>query len=290
MKKENKKRGIIKRASYITPSIYLFLLYFDISTSSVSLSLSSPFSLFCNFSSFSLCFCFVSESLFLRKLEILISVASMKKITSAAAKIAVKDEWVAAAMTDDELVVELLLRLKHAGTAVAENPAVNLPPLRWGIRQRRSRSSRFGGGGVPVSLKKDVDSARASPKTPLSWSGGSGSGGCSTSPSAATADGFEDTSRQASCSTSTGSGSKIFPTNEYTSSFSKRLKKKKSSSELKDEEILRLKERLALEKVNILFSKLFVYHGKTLNKSGLFRRRLKVSEQRLINKTYVTRD
>ncbi|CAA7046383.1 unnamed protein product [Microthlaspi erraticum] len=173
----------------------------------------------------------------------------MKKATSAAAKMVVKDEWVAAAMTDDEMVAELLIRLKHAGTVVSENPVANLPPLRWGVRQRRSRSSRLGGGGVLVSLKKDVDSVRASPKTPLSWSGGSGSGaGGSASPSAATADGFEDISRQASCSTSTGSGSKAFPTNEITSSFSKRLKKKKSSSELKNEENLKLKERLDLEK------------------------------------------
>lgn len=134
----------------------------------------------------------------------------MKKITSTASMMVMKDDWVVAAMTEDDMVVELLLRLKHAGTVVADNPALNLPPLRWGIRQRRSRSSRFGGGGgVLVSLKKDVDSARASPKTPLSWSGGSGSGGGSASPSAATADGFEDTSRQASCSTSTGSGSKV---------------------------------------------------------------------------------
>ena len=125
----------------------------------------------------------------------------MKKVTSAAAKTLVKDEWVAAAMTDDEMVVELLIRLKHAGTVVSEDPSTNLPPLRWGVRQRRSRSSRFGVNGGVVSLKKDVDSARGSPKTPLSWSGGG-----SASPSA---DGFEDTSLQASCSTSTGSGSKV---------------------------------------------------------------------------------
>ena len=127
----------------------------------------------------------------------------MKRVASASANMTtVKDEWVAAAMTDDQMVVELLLRLKHAGTVAAENPASNLAPMRWGIRQRRSRSSRFGGG---VTLKKDADSVRGSPKTPLSWSGGSGSGGASASPSA------EDTSRQASCSTSTGSGSKVLP-------------------------------------------------------------------------------
>ncbi|CAH8328302.1 unnamed protein product [Eruca vesicaria subsp. sativa] len=169
----------------------------------------------------------------------------MKKVTSSSSsKTLVKDKWVAAAMTDDQMVVELLIRLKHAGTVVSEDPDSNLHPLRWGIRQRRSRPSRF---GVGVALKKkDVDSARGSPKTPLSWSGGSGSGGGSASPSG---DGFEDTSGQASCSTSTGSGSKVFPTNEITSSFSKRLKiKKSSSSELKYQENLKLKERVDLEK------------------------------------------
>lgn len=130
----------------------------------------------------------------------------MKKVTTATTKRAAKDQWVAAAMTDDQLVVQLLIRLKHAGTTVSENPSTNLPPLQWGIRRRRSRPSRFG-GGVLVTLKKDVDSARVSPKTPLSWSDGSVSGGgASASPSA---DGLEDISRQASCSTSTVSGSKV---------------------------------------------------------------------------------
>ncbi|KAJ0262902.1 hypothetical protein HA466_0033600 [Hirschfeldia incana] len=162
----------------------------------------------------------------------------MKKLTSASAK----DEWVTAAMTDDQMVAELLIRLKHAGTVAAENPESNLAPMRWGVRQRRSRSSRF---SCVLTLKKDADSVRGSPKTPLSWSGGSGSGGSGASAS----DGVEeDTSRQASCSTSTVARSKPFPTNEITSSFPKRLKKNKSSSELKHEENLKLKERIDLEK------------------------------------------
>ncbi|CAN8229724.1 unnamed protein product [Cochlearia groenlandica] len=172
----------------------------------------------------------------------------MKKTTSAASKLAVKDEWVTAAMTEGQIVAELLIRLKHAETVVSNIPEANLTPLRWGIRQRRSRSSKFdGGGGVLVSSKKDLDSVRASPNTPLSWSDGSGSGG-SASPSAANADGFEDISLGASCSASTGSRSKVFTTNEMKSNFSKRLKKRKSSSRLNEEENLKLKERLVLEK------------------------------------------
>ncbi|XP_024014337.1 uncharacterized protein LOC18022188 isoform X2 [Eutrema salsugineum] len=165
-----------------------------------------------------------------------------------------KDEWVTAALTDDEMVVELLLRLKHAGTVVSDdNPAANLPLLQWGFRQRRSRPSRLG-VGVGGFLKKETDSARASPMTPLCWSGGSGSGGSgsggSTCPSAATADGFEHTSRQASCSTSTGSGSKaVHATNEITSSSFRRLKKKKTFLELKDAENFQLNERFHLEKI-----------------------------------------
>ncbi|CAL9222861.1 unnamed protein product [Arabidopsis halleri] len=101
---------------------------------------------------------------------------SVRSPPLASEHVTVKDVWVAVAMTGDDLVVELLLRLKmRNGSVVSDNPAVILPPLRWGIRQRRSRSSRSGGGcgGVLVSLKKEVDSVRASPKTPIFWSGGS---------------------------------------------------------------------------------------------------------------------
>ncbi|CAN8273280.1 unnamed protein product [Cochlearia groenlandica] len=135
----------------------------------------------------------------------------MKKVKSTTAKIPVKDEWVTAAMTNNHMVAELLIRLKHADTVVSESSPANLPPSRWGNHQRRSKSSRFGGGGggVLVSSKREVDSVRASPKTPFSWSDGSGSRGGSASPSAATADGFEDNSLKASCSTSSGSRSKV---------------------------------------------------------------------------------
>ncbi|KAJ0260282.1 hypothetical protein HA466_0065090 [Hirschfeldia incana] len=153
------------------------------------------------------------------------------------------DEWVASALTDSAVVVELLLRLKHAGTVAS----ASIPLLRWGSRKPRSRL----GAGVGVGgglLKKETESARASPMTPLCWSGGSGSGG-SSCPSAATADGFEDTSRQSTCSTSTGYRSKaVHVTNEITSY--KRSKKQKIFLDLKDAENVQLKERLDLQKIS----------------------------------------
>lgn len=159
---------------------------------------------------------------------------SMKKPTAVT-----RDEWVTSALTDDAVVVELLLRLKRAGTVESANL---LPLLRWGSRKPRSRLG-VGVGGVGGLLKKETDSARASPMTPLCWSGGSGSGGSS----CPTADGFEDTSRQSTCSTSTGYGSKaVHATNEITSC--KRSKKQKIFLDLKSEVNLQLKERLDLEK------------------------------------------
>lgn len=158
---------------------------------------------------------------------------SMKKPTAVT-----QDEWVTAALTEDSVVVELLLRLKHAGTVES---AANIPLLRWGSRKPRSRLGV--GAGVGGLLKKETDSARASPMTPLCWSGGSGSGG-SSCPSA---DGFEDASRQSTCSTSTRYGSKALHVTNEISSY-KRSKKQKIFLDLKDAENFQLKERLNLQK------------------------------------------
>lgn len=79
-----------------------------------------------------------------------------------------------AAMTDDTMVVELLVRLH--GAAVAAPPPPPTLPLEWTVRQRRSRP-------VTINAKKLAQSQRASPSTPLSWSvatslsGGSGGAG-----------------------------------------------------------------------------------------------------------------
>ncbi|KAL5785992.1 hypothetical protein ACOSQ2_008384 [Xanthoceras sorbifolium] len=163
---------------------------------------------------------------------------------------AAKDEWVRAAMTDDSVVVELLVRLKQAQAQAAMPVAksVAVAELRWGIRQPRSRSlstmrcdgagSQRGGKGGDSATS---NSRRASPTTPLSWSGG---GGGAVSPSA-TADAFEETSRH---QTSSGARSKGIATNETTSNATKRSRKKKTFAELKEEEGLLLKEKIHLKK------------------------------------------
>ncbi|GAB2284942.1 hypothetical protein Dimus_019397 [Dionaea muscipula] len=80
-------------------------------------------------------------------------------------------------MKDDNLVAELLLRLKEPGshlssrlnkgmTAAAEAPSVALPPPEWGMRHPRSKAA---------ASKKEGHSTRRSPTTPLSWSGGGAS-------------------------------------------------------------------------------------------------------------------
>lgn len=155
----------------------------------------------------------------------------------------VKDDWVRAAMMDDSVVVELLVRLKQAQAAPSVGVAKSsVASLRWGIRQPRSRSLRCDA----VSHKKEADSAtRGSPTTPLSWSGGGRAG--SASPSA-TVDGFEEASRQTSRFPVVGTRSKVSPINETTSSSNRRLRRKKTFAELKEEESLLLKERVNLKK------------------------------------------
>ncbi|OMO90738.1 hypothetical protein COLO4_18921 [Corchorus olitorius] len=143
-------------------------------------------------------------------------------------------------MTDDNVVVELLVRLKQA-QAAPPAPKSAVAALKWGIRQPRSR---------PISMrcdtKKDGDfsvSTRGSPTTPLSWSGGGGAA----SPSAA--DGSEETSRHVLRSPPAApSRSKGNACNENTSTTSKRTRRKKTFAELKEEETLLLKERVYLKK------------------------------------------
>ncbi|XVE97366.1 hypothetical protein REPUB_Repub03eG0013600 [Reevesia pubescens] len=152
----------------------------------------------------------------------------------------VKDEWVRAAMTDDNVVVELLVRLKQA-QAAPPAPKSAVAGLKWGIRQPRSRPML-----VRCEAKRDGDfnvSTRGSPTTPLSWSGGGGAA----SPSAA--DGFEETSKPDFRSPPAApSRSKGIAVNETTSTTTKRSRKKKTFAELKEEENMLLKESVYLKK------------------------------------------
>lgn len=90
-----------------------------------------------------------------------------------------EEEWVKAAIMDDSLVAELLLGLNQGNPSPSPFPSKSKKtgsPLEWTVRQRRSK---------PVSVNAKKSAPRASPTTPLSWSGatsvscggGGGSGG-----------------------------------------------------------------------------------------------------------------
>lgn len=99
----------------------------------------------------------------------------------------VDEEWTKDAMTDDSVAALMLLRLKQARTRslLPPPPAPTKPALHldWTVRQRRSKSAPRHGDG-----KRKAEPARASPTTPLSWSG-------ATSASGGALDGFEESSQ-----------------------------------------------------------------------------------------------
>ncbi|KAL4283025.1 hypothetical protein GQ457_16G000600 [Hibiscus cannabinus] len=139
---------------------------------------------------------------------------------------AVKDEWVRAAMNDDNMVVHLLLTLK---LKLKQPQAATT--LKRGARQPRSRATL-----TRCDDKRGGDfSTRCSPTTPLSWRSG---GATSTS----AADGFEATSRPPP------SRSKGTAVDETININTKRTRRKKTIAELKEEENLLLKERIYLQK------------------------------------------
>lgn len=134
-----------------------------------------------------------------------------------------KEEWwLTAAVSDDRLVAELLVRLKDSAVTAFVNP---LPPSTWGARQPRSS----------VEKKRDAR-RRSSPTTPLSWS-------AAASPS----DFYDDSSTDPS-PPSDRLRSKISASAESPTASSKRHPKKKTFEELKDEESSLLKERTHLKK------------------------------------------
>ncbi|KAF2321464.1 hypothetical protein GH714_033347 [Hevea brasiliensis] len=141
-----------------------------------------------------------------------------------------EDDWVTVAMSDDTLVVQLLLKLsqEEPPSPPLFNKGGSAPALQlhWTVRQPRSKH-------VP---RKKADATRASPTTPLSWSGGTSVSGCA-------ADGFEESSFPAK--TIDIARSKVAVASETPAT--KRSRKKKTLPELKEEEILLLKERRNLK-------------------------------------------
>ncbi|OVA12894.1 hypothetical protein BVC80_1803g11 [Macleaya cordata] len=161
-----------------------------------------------------------------------------------------EDEWVNDAMKDDSVVVELLMRLKQseAAAVAAKIPVLMMTSLEWGVRLPRSRQVIRCSNNVQI--KKEGESTRASPTTPLSWSGGGtsvsgggGGGGC-VGGGATVGDGFEESSKPIKRPSAAGR-SKVNGTNEPTN---RRSRKKKTFAELKEEESLLLKERIHLKK------------------------------------------
>ncbi|CAA3016888.1 Hypothetical predicted protein [Olea europaea subsp. europaea] len=139
------------------------------------------------------------------------------------------EEWVKTAMIDDLMVVELLVRLNQSQHPPPP-PSGEIKQLKWSVRQRRSR---------PATVKP---ATRASPTTPLSWSGGAtslsgGSGG-------------RDESSHSPPKLAHHERSKI--NNSSEKSAIKRSRKKKNLTELKEEVDLLSKERRELKRVLFL--------------------------------------
>ncbi|GMN49930.1 hypothetical protein TIFTF001_019088 [Ficus carica] len=166
------------------------------------------------------------------------------------------EDWVMAAMTDDSMVAELLVSLRttdHPRPPKRGSPA---PPLYWSVRQQRSRHPTRHHGVAMKKMKKTAAAAaeptRASPTTPLSWSGATSfSGGSdeSSKPSKPTGGarskagmGFGAGWRNLAYSAGAWNDyEQVSVGSEATTS--KRPRKKKTLAELKEEETLLLKER-----------------------------------------------
>ncbi|XP_058067508.1 uncharacterized protein LOC131216914 isoform X2 [Magnolia sinica] len=135
-----------------------------------------------------------------------------------------------AAISEDFLAAEILMQLSE------RKPTPK--PLRWGFRQPRSRQILR--SGVLQAKEMEASRARASPTTPLSWSGGS----------SGSADGCEELSRSRKrlAGVIDDEKSKI-TVNEVTPlRLSIRRTKKKTYAELKKEVDMLLLEKSNLKK------------------------------------------
>ncbi|KAI4379879.1 hypothetical protein MLD38_006120 [Melastoma candidum] len=165
-----------------------------------------------------------------------------------------KDEWLRSAMSDDRMVADLLLRLRHphspspsfSSSSFARSSSSLLPPPRWGIRLPRTRMAYRCDGAPSCSPEKKPDSARNSPTTPLAWStgggGGTGDGGVSSS---GTTNGFDEPALPVF--RSSDSRSEVVVADDPGTTDANKSKRKKTFAELKEEEAELLKERVYLE-------------------------------------------
>ncbi|XP_023744152.1 uncharacterized protein LOC111892310 isoform X1 [Lactuca sativa] len=154
-----------------------------------------------------------------------------------------EDDWVAAAMEDSDLVAEVLVRLRVAKPPPSLQPSKRRrpsPPQSWTIHQRRSRSQPV----VLLPAPNKSEAPRASPSTPLCWSGAtsvSGGGGGGGVPIVDAV----DSSTQPNHNRSDISRSKVMPRGETTPT--KRPRKKKTLAALKEEEVLLMEEQTHLK-------------------------------------------
>ncbi|KAI3727165.1 hypothetical protein L1987_66975 [Smallanthus sonchifolius] len=146
-------------------------------------------------------------------------------------------DWVTAAMADNDVVAEVLLRLRLPTLPPSSKRRRPAPLQSWTIHQRRSRTQPI----LPASTKSETP--RASPSTPLSWSGATSvSGGGAGAP---IADALDSTQPNHNCSDI--SRSKVIrPPGETTPT--KRPRKKKTLAALKEEGIVLMEEQNDLKK------------------------------------------
>ncbi|PIA45675.1 hypothetical protein AQUCO_01600124v1 [Aquilegia coerulea] len=164
-------------------------------------------------------------------------------------------DWIKSAMSDESLVVELLIRLRRES-----QPAL----LEWGVRRPRSSGIiRYDDDVVVVDGKKKGELTRASPTTPLSWS----AGGTSNSAGGGVGDGYEQSSLRLN-----NARSKVISTSEING---KRSKKKKTFAELKEQEIFLVKEGVHLKRA--LTSERMLYEKEKVRNESL--KRLKLDMQ-----------
>ncbi|KVH96498.1 uncharacterized protein LOC112527793 isoform X1 [Cynara cardunculus var. scolymus] len=160
------------------------------------------------------------------------------------------DDWLTAALTNDAMVVELLIRMKQPSSLDSSSPTTTstalLPPIRWGHHKSRSKpfpitTTNAAAAAAASGFGKEQQSG--SPTTPLYWRGGDGGGG-----GVSTSDGYEESSRPSDLSSGGRSIKGGLGNEGATTSTYKKSRKRKSFAELKEEEDFLMKERLHLNR------------------------------------------